>query len=91
MIACLRSAQFLYADGISGIVVELRRHHDTRASANNKEFLVTRRLTRLNIVMTKPFSGYREAARHWDAEVAKLVDEGLERRDVRIVGWHEEG
>lgn len=90
MIACLRSAQFLYADG-AGVVVELRRHHDTNASAKNKEFLVTRRLTALPVIVTKAFGSYREATRHWDVEVAKLVDEGLEQREVKIVGWHEEG
>ena len=89
MLTCLRSAQFLYADGSAGVVVELRRQHDTKAG--DKEFLVTRRLTRLPVMVTKPFGTYREAARHWDTEVMKLIDTGMERRDIRIVGFHEEG
>ncbi len=91
MIACLRSAQFLYPDGATGVVVELRRHHDSRARRKNKEFLVTRRLTGMPVVVTKPFGTLREAIRYWDAQVAELTDQGLERRDARIIGFHEEG
>lgn len=93
MLACLRSAQFYYPDRSAGVVVELRRHHDLGHRARGvKEFLVTKRLTRLPAVLTtKSFSAYREACRYWDEEVAKLVDTGLERRDSRIVGFREEG
>ena len=90
MLACLRSAQFLYPNGDGGIVVELRRHHDTTAR-DSKEFLVTRRLTKLPVLMTKEFGTYREASRYWDEEVTKLIDTGMERRDSVIVGFHEEG
>ena len=82
----------MYADRSASIVVELRRHHDTRASARNKEFLVTKRLTRLpGVLTTKSFGTYPEASRYWDEEVVKLVDSGLERRDAVIVGFREEG
>ncbi len=92
MIACLRSAQFMYADRSASIVVELRRHHDTAATNKNKEFVVTQRMTRLpGVVRVKSFGSYWEAVRYWDGEVAKLTDTGMERRDAKIVGWHEEG
>lgn len=92
MLVCLRSAMFLYPDRSSSIVVELRRHHDTDARTNNKGFLVMKRLTRLpGVLMTKAFGTYREATRYWDGEVAKLTDTGMERRDAKIVGFHEEG
>lgn len=92
MLACLRSAQFYYPDRSASIVVELRRHHDTDAHCDNKAFLVTRRFTRLpNVLTTKSFGNYAEAARYWDEQVAKLTDTGMERRDSKIVGWHEEG
>lgn len=92
MLACLRSAQFFYPDRSASIVVELRRHHDTQAQHDNKEFLVTKRLTRLpSVLMTKAFGTYSEATRYWDEEVVKLTDTGMERRDAKIVGFHEEG
>ena len=72
-------------------MVELRRHHDTSAQRNNKEFLVTRRLTMLPVLTTKAFGTYREATVYWDGEVAKLTDTGMTRRDSPIVGFHEEG
>lgn len=91
MLACLRSAQFLYPDGSGGIVVELRRHHDTASRCDNKAFLVTKRLTAAPVLMTKAFGTYQEAARYWDEQVAILMDTGMERRDARIIGFHEEG
>lgn len=91
MLVCLRSASFMYPDGSGSIVVELRRHHDTSASRDNKEFLVTRRLYRPPVLVTKSFGTYREACRYWDGEVAKLMDTGMERRDAQIIGFHEEG
>ena len=91
MLACLRSAQFMYADGSAGVVVELRRHHDLHSQCANKEFLVTKRVTRPQIIMTKAFGTYPEATRYWDVEVAKLTNMGFERRDARIIGFHEEG
>lgn len=92
MLVCLRSATFLYSDRSSSIVVELRRHHDIDAHADNKQFLVTKRLTRLpRVLMTKSFGTYREATHYWDGEVAKVADTGMERRDARIIGFHEEG
>ena len=91
MLACLRSANFLYADGSGSVLVELRRHHDLNAQCANKEFLVTKRITWPSIIMTKAFGTYPEASHYWDEQVAKLTDTGMERRDARIVGWHEEG
>lgn len=92
MLACLRSAQFMYPDRSASVVVELRRHHDINAQCDNKAFLVTKRLTRLpGVLIRKQFGTYPEAARYWDEEVAKLTDTGLERRDARIIGFHEEG
>ena len=92
MIACLRSAQFQYPDGSGSVVVELRRHHDTYSQCDNKEFVVTKRLTRLpRVIMRKAFGTYQEAVRDWDEKVARITDTGLVRRDARIVGFHEEG
>lgn len=92
MLACLRSAQFFYPDYSSSIVVELRRHHDTNAQCDNKQFIVSRRLTRLpGVLITKQFGTYHEATRYWDEQVAKVTDQGLQRRDARIIGFHEEG
>lgn len=91
MLACLRSAQFMYPDGSGSVVVELRRHHDVHARRDNKEFLVTRRLTRLPVLTTKAFGTYREAVSYWDGEVVKLTDTGLARRDAKIIGFREEG
>ncbi|MCI0349063.1 MAG: hypothetical protein L0Z53_06520 [Acidobacteriales bacterium] len=81
----------MFKDGSGQQVVELRRHHDTDAQCSNKEFLVMRRTFKPPIVMIKPFGTYREATRYWDTEVAKLAATGMERRDARIVGFHEEG
>jgi hypothetical protein len=73
-------------------VVELRRHHDTAASCDNKEFVVMRRFTRLpGVVTRKAWGTYREAVRDWDEQVAKLTDTGLARRDAKIIGFREEG
>ena len=92
MLTCLRSATFMYPDGSGSILVELRRHHDTDARCANKEFLVTKRLTRLpHVLITKPLGTYREAVRYWDEQVAILTDKGLARRDAKIIGFHEEG
>lgn len=91
MLVCLRSAQFMYPDDVGGIVVELRRHHDTAAQRDNKEFIVTKRLTRLPVLMTKAFGTYPEASRYWYEQVAVLSDKGFVRRDARIIGFHEEG
>ena len=92
MIACLRSAQFSYPDGSGSVVVELRRHHDTTAQCDNKEFIVTKRLTRLpGVLIRKAWGTYREAARDWDEKVAQLTDTGLARRDAKIIGFREEG
>jgi len=92
LLVCLRSAQFMYQDRSGSIVVELRRHHDTQAQTGNKAFLVTKRLTRLpSALMTKSFGTYREAVRYWDLQVSVLVDTGMERRDAKIIGFHEEG
>ena len=92
MIACLRSAQFMYADGSGSIVVELRRHHDTTAQCDNKQFLVTRRMTRLpHVILSKAFGTYNEAVRYWDEQFKKVEDMGLVKRDIHIVGFHEEG
>lgn len=52
---------------------------------------MTKRLSMLPVLMTKSFGTYPEATRYWDGEVAKLTDTGMERRDAKIVGWHEEG
>ena len=92
MLACLRSANFMYPDDAGSIVVELRRHHDIYAQCDNKEFLVTKRLTRLpGVIMRKEFGTYAEATRYWDEQVAVVTDMGLVRRDARIIGFHEEG
>jgi len=92
MIACLRSAQFMYPDGSGSIVVELRRQHDTTARCDNKQFIVTKRLTRLPaVVIKKEWGTYAEACRDWDEKVAKVTDTGLARRDARIIGFREEG
>jgi len=92
MIACLRSAEFQYPDRSGSIVVELRRHHDTRASCDNKAFVVTKRVTRYpQVIIKKAWGTYNEACRDWDEKVMKLVDTGLERRDFKIIGWREEG
>ena len=91
MLACLRSTSFTYPDGGGSIVIELRRHHDTKASCDNKEFLVTKRLTMAPVIMTKAFGTYPEATRYWDEQVIRLADTGMARRETRIIGWHEEG
>lgn len=92
MIACLRSASFSYPDDSGSVVVELRRHHDTEAQCDNKQFVVMRRITRLpGVVIKKVFGTYNEAVRYWDEKVAVATDQGLTRRDAKIIGWHEEG
>lgn len=92
MIACLRSARFLYRDGSGSVLVELRRHHDIHAQYKNKEFLVMKRLSSLpGVLIQKSFGTYHEASRYWDRWVAILSDTGMERRDARIIGFHQEG
>ena len=92
MIACLRSAQFSYPDGSGSVVVELRRHHDTSAQCDNKEFIVMRRFTRLpGVVTRKTWGTYAEAVRDWDEKVVRLTDTGMTRRDAMIIGFREEG
>ena len=92
MLACLRSAQFMYPDKSASVVVELRRHHDTDAQCDNKQFIVIKRLTRLpGVLIKKEWGTYQEAVRDWDEKVAKITDTGMERRDSKIIGFHEEG
>jgi hypothetical protein len=92
MIACLRSAQFSYPDDSGSVVIELRRHHDTGAECDNKQFIVTKRFTRLpKVLIKKEWGTYREACRDWDEKVAKVTDTGLVRRDAKIIGFREEG
>jgi hypothetical protein len=92
MIACLRSTQFSYPDGSGSIVVELRRHHDIHSQCDNKEFIVTKRLTRFpGVLIKKRWGTYAEACRDWDGKVTALVDTGLTRRDTKIIGFREEG
>ena len=92
MIALLRSARFIYADGSSQFV-EVRRLHDQRdlGGCDNKAFAFSRRLPRAHMTFTRNFGTMREAFRYWDDQVLLLSDQGLERRDSRIMGWHEEG
>lgn len=91
MIACLRSAQFIYPDRSASVLIELRRHHDIRSNVGSKEFIVTRRTTfRPMAIHNKSFGTLAEARRFWMAEVSRLTDSGLVRRDVPIVGFHEE-
>jgi hypothetical protein len=83
---------FTYPDGTGSVVVELRRHHDTNASCDNKEFVVTRRLTQLpQVLIRKSWGTYAEAVRDWDEKVTRLTDTGLARRDIKIIGFREEG
>ena len=92
MIACLRSAQFQYPDQSGSVVVELRRHHDIHAQCDNKEFVVMQRFTRLAGVVTRKVWGtYAEATRDWDEKVSRWTDQGLVRRDAKIIGFREEG
>jgi len=92
VIACLRSARFTYPDSSASILVELRRHHNIKAQADNKEFVVTKRLARLrNMMLRKSFGTYREAVRYWNEQVAIIEGTGMQRRDARILGFHEEG
>lgn len=92
MIALLRSARFIYADGSSQFV-EVRRLHDQHDmnGLTNKAFAFSRRLPRAHMTFTRNFYTLREAFRYWDEQVLILTDQGLERRDSRIMGWHEEG
>jgi hypothetical protein len=92
VIACLRSARFFYPDRSATIFVELRRHHDTNAIANNKEFIVTKRTSfGIKMIHNKSFGTIAEARRHWIEEVHQLEDHGLVRSDIPILGFHEEG
>ena len=92
MLACLRSAQFMYPDYSGSIVVELRRSHDIYAQCDNKAFIVTRRMTQLpHVLISKAFGTYNEATRYWDEQVKLVEDMGLLRRDIKIIGFHEEG
>ena len=88
MVACLRSARFIYPDNSASIFVELRRIHDTLASADNKTFVVTRRLGQTMI--NKSFGTLSEARRWWTDQVTQLTDQGLRRVDSAILGFHEE-
>jgi len=86
MIACLRSARFIYPDDSASVFVELRR----RGAGNDKKFVVTRRFPRLQVIHNKSWDTINEARVHWDELVHELEDQGLRRCDSRIIGFHEE-
>jgi hypothetical protein len=93
MIACLRAARFLVPGG-GGVHVELRRHHDLASAGTGdraKKFIVAKRMTGFPRVMTtKKFETLSEARAYWIEQVTIIEDQGFERRDPKIVGFHEE-
>ena len=84
MVACLRSARFVYADNSASISVDLRRVQ----LGKEPKFLVSRRFGRN--MLNKSFGTLPEARIYWKSEVAKLTDQGLRRCDPQITGFHEE-
>ena len=84
MVACLRSARFIYPDNSASIFVELRRVQ----LGKEPKFLVSRRFDRN--MLNKSFGTLPEARIYWRGEVAKLTDQGLRRCDSQIAGFHEE-
>jgi hypothetical protein len=97
VIALSRSAKFVYPDDSAAIHVELRRHHDIRprhasVRGDHKSFVVMRRFSRIKGPVEKtPFKTYKEAARYWDVQVDMLTQQGLIRRDDKLMGFREEG
>lgn len=95
MIACLRSARFMPPDRSRSMFVELRRHHDTRAKCDNKQFIVTTRIPAFGpmagTMIRKAHGTYQEAVKHWDETVRRYEDQGMVRDEMRIVGFREEG
>jgi hypothetical protein len=93
VIACLRAARFLVPGG-GGIHVELRRHHDLRSAGTGDRavsFVVAKRMTAYPRTMTlKKFGTLPEARAYWMKQVTIIEDQGFERRDPRIIGFHEE-
>ena len=83
MIACLRSARFVFRDDSGSIYVELRRRNGT--------FIVTERIPRLKVLRNINKGTYREARATWEELLHKHEDSGMRRSDMVIQGFHEEG
>jgi hypothetical protein len=83
MMACLRSARFVFPDDSGSIFVELRRRND--------HFIVSERIPKLKVLRNINRGTYREGCATWDELVHKHEDSGMRRSDLVIQGFHEEG
>ncbi len=97
MIACLRSTRFQSANRQAQVFLELRRLMDLNAVASGrhtKQFVVTKRLGHkvagVPIIMKKNFDTLPEARTYWREQAMILTDQGMNRLDFHINGFHEE-
>ena len=95
MIACLRSTRFQTADRQAEVFLELRRLMDVNAVASGrhtKQFVVTQRMRVANrpVITKKNFDTLPEARSYWREQAMILTDQGLEKLDFHISGFHEE-
>jgi hypothetical protein len=97
MQACLRSTRFRCLDGSQCIYLDLRRLMDIKATARGHhtcQFQVMKRLGHKvggnNIAFSKHFDTLPEARRYWYEEATKLLDAGMQKLDIQVVGFHEE-
>lgn len=97
MVACLRSTRFMMPDGSASVFLDLRRLQDPDAIARGhftRQFVVTRRLGQqvdgIKVVTNKSFDELSEARRYWCEQAMKYEDQGMQRLDIHIAGFHEE-
>lgn len=83
--------------GGSPIFLDLRRTQDTDAvvrGRNSLQFVVTMRtgqkVAGCHQVINKRFDTLSEARRAWCEQAMKLEDQGLQKFDFCIAGFHEE-
>ena len=94
MVACLRSSRFMLGhDRTNPVHLDLRRLHNLKAENDNKAFVVTKRFWMPEtgrITSSKHFDTLAEARRYWCEQAVMLEDQGMQRMDWHISGFHEE-
>jgi hypothetical protein len=90
MIACLRAARFQFPDDSASVFIELRRH-GAGSMPGEKQFVVSERMPKVNMIRNINKGTYNEAVAEWSSLVQKWADLGLRRNDPIIMGFHEEG
>ena len=94
MLVCLRSSRFMFPQNRDApVFLGLRRMHnlDTPPGGRGgKKFVVTKLMPAVKVVVNKGFGTLNEARRYFLEEASKLEDQGMDKFDFKISGFHEE-